>query len=124
MFDQVSEAAAPAADDIDRFGTISVECVLELEAERVAIFAITLDGERELGRGEGFKIGRGRKSTADGEASLLQREERTRRRDMAANEAGRLDAIVDKQRRIDRIHACMSHRVARFECRLGFSGVA
>ena len=98
MFDQVAEAAASAADDIDRFGTISVECVLELEAERVAILAIALNGEREFGRGEGFKISRGRKPTADGEASLLQREERTRRRDMAANEAGCFDASVDKQR--------------------------
>ena len=96
-----SFARSLAADYIDRFGTISVECVLELEAERVAIFAITLDGERELGRGEGFKIGRGRKSTADGEASLLQREERTRGRDMAASEARCFDARLGKQCRVD-----------------------
>jgi hypothetical protein len=51
MLDKVPEAAAPAADYIDRFGTISVEGVLELEAERVAILAITLNSEHELCRG-------------------------------------------------------------------------
>ena len=89
MFDQMANAAAAAAEDIDGFGSVGVERMLELKAVVIARIA---DGEREFCRGEGFEIGRGREPTADSEASLLKREERTRWRNVATGEARCVDA--------------------------------
>ncbi len=75
----MASAAAAAAQDIDGFSSVGVGREHEFEAGRIAV---ALNGECELSCGESFKISRGREPTADGEASLLQREERTRRRDM------------------------------------------
>ena len=98
MLDQMTSAAAAAAQDIDGFSSVGVGREHEFEAGRIAI---ALNGERELSCGESFKISRGREPTADGEASLLQREERTRGRDMAASEARCFDARLGKQCRVD-----------------------
>ena len=64
----MTSAATAAAQDIDGFSSVGVGREHELEA---GLVAITLNGERELRRGESFKISRGREPTADGEASLL-----------------------------------------------------